>query len=422
MSALHVEREQGRVDLEAWEQAIRTAVLHAGARLLEGLLEQAGCGRRQEPLLDCAGRPMESIGVREKTLTTLLGPVRLRRSVFHSEHNGQTRAPLDETLGVEDTLFSPGARRFMARAGSRTSFLDASEDLALYAQIEVTPKQIQRVAESTGRQIEDWMCHQNAQPAPANHPPPAILYVSFDGTGIPMRKAELTASRGKAADGKARTREVKLGCVFTQTATDERGRPIRDPDSTTYVGAIESSELFGMRIYQEAERRAASRAGRLVVLSDGARYNKTIVATHFPGATHIIDLYHAREHLHELGRGLALQPAKLAHWTGLLDMGRISDLLHAIRGRLAQCPDAAEIWKSKLPYFEENAEAMRYGEFRRQGLFVGSGVIEAGCRTLIGQRLKESGMFWSLRGANAIIASRCCQFSNRFEDFWEAAI
>jgi hypothetical protein len=71
-------------------------------------------------------------------------------------------------------------------------------------------------------------------------------------------------------------------------------------------------------------------------------------------------------------------------------------------------------------YFQRNAERMRYPAFRRQGLFVGSGVVEAGCKTLIAARLKRSGMFWTVRGANAIIALRCCRFSGKFEDYWEA--
>jgi hypothetical protein len=62
---------------------------------------------------------------------------------------------------------------------------------------------------------------------------------------------------------------------------------------------------------------------------------------------------------------------------------------------------------------------MRYPKFRKQGLFVGSGVIEAGCKTVMGSRLKRSGMFWAVRGANAVIALRCCRYSRQFDDYWE---
>jgi hypothetical protein len=76
--------------------------------------------------------------------------------------------------------------------------------------------------------------------------------------------------------------------------------------------------------------------------------------------------------------------------------------------------------ETEANYFLRNADRMRYPQFRRQGLFIGSGVIEAGCKTVIAARLKRSGMFWTLRGANAIIALRCCRISGKFEDYWEA--
>ena len=426
MASLHKASDRGDFDLEAWEEAIRNAVLRYGASLLEGLLARTGCGRRDTPVLDAGGHPMHSIGVRQKTITTLLGEVTLRRSVFQDAAADHSRIPLDESLGVNGTTFSPGVRRFMARAGSRCSFVDASEDLLLYARLKVTPKQVQRVAEDVGRAVEDWNGAQAAARAreKVSATPVAILYVSFDGTGVPMRKSELQASKGKGADGKARTREVKLGCVFTQTGTDEDGRPVRDPDSTTYVGAIESSEFFGLRIYQEAVARRCEQADKIVILTDGARYNKTIAATHFPGAVHIIDLYHAREHLADLAKALSLEDAQQRAWRDLLDMGRIEDILEQANSRIVGLSPAshqADELRKGLGYFKENAELMRYAEFRLAGYFVGSGVVEAGCRTVIGQRLKHSGMFWSLRGANAIIASRCCQLSGRFEDFWEDA-
>jgi len=426
MASLHKARDLGDFDLEAWEEAIRNAVLRYGASLLEGLLAKAGCGRRKAPVLDASGQPMHSIGVRQKTITTLLGEVTLRRSVFEDAGGTHTRTPLDESLGVNGTSFSPGVRRFMARAGSRCSFVDASEDLLIYARLKVTPKQVQRVAEDVGRAVEDWNGRQaaaTASPEESAAPVP-ILYVSFDGTGVPMRKSELNASKGKGPDGKARTREVKLGCVFTQTETDEEGWPLRDPDSTTYVGAIESSELFGLRIYQEAVRRGCQQAEKIVVLTDGARYNKTIASTHFPGAVHIIDLYHGREHLADLAKTLGIDDAGLTAWRDLLDMGRVEDILDQANSRIAGLsPGTAQADERRkgLGYFQENAGLMRYAQFRLAGYFVGSGVVEAGCRTVIGERLKRSGMFWSLRGANAIIASRCCQISGRFEDFWEDA-
>ena len=91
----------------------------------------------------------------------------------------------------------------------------------------------------------------------------------------------------------------------------------------------------------------------------------------------------------------------------------------ALRSLQHPHPEIAERIRTEAEYFEKNAERMRYPQFRRQHLFVGSGVIEAGCKTVIGSRLKRSGMFWRVRGANAIIALRCCHLNGWFESYWE---
>jgi len=312
----------------------------------------------------------------------------------------------------------------MARAGSRTSFVDAEQDLQTYTGLTLDRRDIERVAENIGRQIDVWQARENQQllkTPPLKAPPIPILYVSCDCTAIPMRRKGLRGRKGKGPDGKAKGREVKLGCVFTQTATDVEGYPVRDEASTTYVGAIESSTLFGERLYAEAMRRGVNHAQKLVALTDGAAYNRTIIQQHFPDAIHIIDLYHAREHLHDLHQMLAQDdPRRLKRWLKWLDVGRVTTLINDARRLLPRSGVRRKKALKEIGYFSKNTHAMRYAHFRTQGLFIGSGVIEAGCRTLIGKRLKQSGMFWSLRGANAIIASRCCQFSDRFEDFWES--
>ena len=134
--------------------------------------------------------------------------------------------------------------------------------------------------------------------------PIPILYVQMDGTGVPVVKKETVGRQGKTEGQPAHTREAKLGCVFTQTTWDEEGYPIRDPDSTTYTGAIETAEEFGKRIYLEAWKRGWSRAEKKVVMGDGAEWIWNLAEQHFPGAIQIVDLYHARQHLWELARKL----------------------------------------------------------------------------------------------------------------------
>jgi hypothetical protein len=127
------------------------------------------------------------------------------------------------------------------------------------------------------------------------------IYIQMDGTGLPMVARETQGRKGKAEDGRAHTREAKLGCVFTQTTTDDEGRPVRDEQSTTYTGAIETAAEFSRRIYTEAHQRGWSRAQFKVVMGDGADWIWNICKEQFPGAIEIVDLYHARQHLWDLG-------------------------------------------------------------------------------------------------------------------------
>jgi len=252
-----------------------------------------------------------------------------------------------------------------------------------------------------------------------------VLYIQFDGTGVPVVKKETVGRPGKAEGQPAHTREAKLGCVFTQTTWDQDGYAIRDPDSTTYVGAIETAEEFGKRIYLEAWKRGWSRAEKRVVMGDGAEWIWNLADQYFPGATQIVDLYHARQHLWDLARKLHPHDERdQRRWMmvhqDLLDNCKIKKLVASLRSTQTPSTELAEKLRSEAQYFRRNARRMRYPKFRRQHLFVGTGVIEAGCKTLIGSRCKQSGMFWTVRGANAILALRCCQFNGELENYWEA--
>jgi len=298
------------------------------------------------------------------------------------------------------------------------------------AGLEVTTKAVERTAEAIGGDIAQGEHREVHRAVQLDLPvvigkPVRTLYVQMDGTGVPVVKKETVGRQGKTDGQPAHTREAKLGCVFTQTTTDEKGRPIRDPDSTTYTGAIETAEEFGRRIYLEAWNRGWEHAQNKVVMGDGAEWIWNLAEQHFPGAVQIVDLYHARQHLWELIRKLhphdpASQKAWMKiHQKRLLDKGKIEKLVNALRAIRPAHPEVAEQIRIEADYFERNKERMRYPKFRRQHLFVGSGVIEAGCKTVIGSCLKQSGMFWTLRGANAILALRCCHLNGRFEAYWE---
>jgi hypothetical protein len=212
----------------------------------------------------------------------------------------------------------------------------------------------------------------------------------MDGTGVPVVKRETSDRRGKDG-GQAKTREAKLGCIFTQTGVDKEGRPIRDELSTSYVGAIETADDFASRLYKEAKRRGLDRAGEVCVIGDGALWIWNIADEQFHGACQIVDLYHAREHYWAVARRCFKSKDEQNKWAEdrrlELNNGNVEGIIKAIEA-LRSLPDYdKELCEREIGYFEKNKERMRYADFKRRKLFVGSGVMEAGCRTIVAQRL-----------------------------------
>ena len=239
-----------------------------------------------------------------------------------------------------------------------------------------------------------------------------------------MTGKELQGRKGKQPDGSAKTREAKLGCIFTQHHVDEKGRPWRDLDSTTYVAGFEKAGDFGHRIHREAVRRKVFQAQKLILIADGAPWIWELARTLFPQAVQILDFYHASQHLKLLAE--AIHPtdapevtATLERWQQCLKQDQLDQV---IAEAIAQSPRQGPRKKSadqQLAYLETNRHRMQYGTFQKRGWFIGSGVVEAGCKTVIGQRLKQSGMFWSIQGAQNVLALRCATSSRRFDEAWD---
>ena len=173
-----------------------------------------------------------------------------------------------------------------------------------------------------------------------------------------------------------KTREAKLGCVFTQTRLDDQGRPQRDDQSTTYVAAIETAEELWSRIYAEAVRCGLKRAQCVVVLGDGAVWIRN--TAQFPGAQQIVDLYHSREHRSDVDKIVYGPASSTANdWAAgrieQLDAGNIESVLTALRRLSPRDPKVRKEVRKAVTYFQGNMERMRYAQFRSEGLFVGSG-------------------------------------------------
>jgi hypothetical protein len=393
-----------------WEQMFRDALLATGRQLFEPMLQQRidQIDRAYQP-----GPKYRFMGRRPLILATLFGDVRIQRD-YYVVAGDSGHCPADATLGLEGSA-TPALARLITRAAAQQPYGAASRDLAEYGAIEVDERQIQRVVQRISPDVEPWLAR-----LPSSSLALPVLYVSCDGTGTPMRREELVGRKGKQADGSAKTREVKLGAVFTQHRVDDEGRPIRDHESTTYVASYAPAADFSLLLRAEARRRGVGSAAQVVFLSDGAAWAEEIGAECFTGCVSILDFYHACERLHELAEALDPTQAKarLSRWKRLLFRDRIGTVIEQARAWQGQRSADPETVAEHLGFLERHQHRMRYGSYRRQGWFIGSGVVEAGCKTVVGKRLKQSGMFWSEPGATGVLNFRTILLSRRFDDFW----
>jgi hypothetical protein len=366
-------RRLGHLDLEASEMAIRVAMHQMGGVLLEKLLNSDGRGYRGAHL-DCGhGHAAEFVGYRDKQILTVLSSVDVQRAYYHCPGCQSGLVPKDQELDVVGSCLSPGVRRMMGRVGAKEPFAQGRADLEELAGVVVPTKQVERVSALLGVQVEAF-CQREREAILSGkvtplQPAAPILYIAIDATGVPVVPRETAGRRGKDATGRAKTRDAKIGCVFTQTQQDEEGYPIRDEDSTTYVGSIETAEDFGPRIHAEAVRRGLRQAQKVVVLGDGAPWIWGIAAQYFPWAIEIVDLYHAREHLANLGKAVYGPTGAQAHqWaaarSGQLDDGDVEAVVTSMKRLRPRQSSVREEVRKAIDYFQTNKERMRYAKFR----------------------------------------------------------
>lgn len=398
------------------ELLVRTAVFQSANELVGWLLQQAA------QRIDTVYQPKPGeVRKGRVTLQTqgIFGSFRLTRDYYYHAGKQQGHYPADDALGLEGSYTPALAKLICLEGADEPTYLKAERHLEKTGGITVSARQIQRVIQRVGSAAQNWQERQ-AQPGPCDAP---ILYASGDGTGVPMMAQELKGRRGKQADGTAKTRQVYLGCVFTQHRTDEKGHPVRDYESTTYVSTFKPIADFGSLLRQEAIRRGMGSAGQVVLLIDGAKGLENMGKDSFHDAVQIVDFYHAVEHA-----GLVLAALigkehpdykdRQRRWAKRLLKDKVEILIKETRQECAGKAHAAAVEQS-LGYFARNVPRMQYGTFRAKGYFIGSGVVEAGCKTIIGGRCKQSGMFWSESGAQTILALRCIHSSRRLEEFWK---
>ncbi|MDR2728793.1 MAG: ISKra4 family transposase [Chitinispirillales bacterium] len=402
------------------EESFREAALICGKVALSKFLSEMP---EETPICPVCGLKMRNLGHREKQIVTLLGSCDYSRNYYGCDC-GKHAIPKDDALNVSGTKFTQTVKRVTAQIAASDSFRDTSANLKYLCGIEVSAKEAERIAEDVGAEIiavkQEEIAYSLTELNPAEPETPIeILYIEYDGTGVPVRKQELAGVKGKQPDGTAKTREMKTGCIFTQSGLNDDGKPVRDEESTTYFSQIAQAEDFGKLLYSEAVKYGVDYAKQVVVIGDGAKWIWNLANDNFPNAIQIIDLYHAKEHVFDLLRFIISDTAELYTQKNqlykLLENGDIDGLTARFLKLPASTEEQRERVRIESNYFTQNKERMQYQDFNSKGFFVGSGVIEAACKNVIGKRLKQSGMMWSVAGANKIAALRCSVMSGEFE-------
>jgi len=396
---------------------LRTALFKSGNALMECLLQKSA----DQIDADYQAKPGQHYkGPDELDVSTIFGGFVIYRNYWYDPKKKQGHFPVDCALALE-AGHTPALTRLVCLEGiDEPSFEKAQEHLRETGGIEISSRQIQRLVQRVGPGAKKWP-EREGRPEPCDAP---IMYASGDGSGVTMRPEELVGRKGKQTDGSAKTRLAYLGCIFTQHQRDEKGHPIRDHNSTTYISSFGTSEDFGLLLRKEGQRRGSGTAGKIILLIDGAASLEKLGEINFANCLQIVDFYHALEHLKELlealwGKGHRDFKMHYSRWKKLLLKDGVQKIINQARQWNISPASDQEVEKA-LGYFVRNIKRMQYGTFRKAGYFIGSGVIEAGCKTVIGSRCKQSGMRWSEKGAENVIALRCVRSSRQWDNFWKS--
>lgn len=369
----------------------------AGEASYEGSSRPCGCGRKSK-----------FIDYRKRDLGTLCGVVAVKRAYYWCGHCKTGAIPWDAQHGLTDRLWTPGAKATVAEVVARLPYGEATELLGRLTPLRVEESSAEyiagevgeRVRDSEGDRIDRYLSGLVELPTERA---PERLYVAMDGS-----KAHIDGSWG----------EVKTGAIY-EAAEGADGVDTSGPKR--YVSAHEPAQRFGERLYMAAAECGVAQAAEVVLIGDGAEWIWNLAEHHYPGATQIVDYWHACQHIHDLakvcyGEG-SLQGQRWArdHCQRLQEKGP-APLLRALKRRKPKTSEEAEAIREERGYFTNNQQRMQYPQFRQRGLMIGSGPVEAACKVVVGHRLKRAGMRWKHPGADAILALRCLVLNRQYDD------
>ena len=358
----------------------------------------------------------------------LFGKIEVQRSVYQA--NGEkTLCPLEVNAGILHHHLTPVAAEFVAYSTAhmvpaeladfcrRWQYLQPSETV-----IKLAAGEVGEMAELLQEEYEETIRKDDVVPKGTE-----VVTVSRDGTNVNIRKEGWRQAQVGAI--------ARYGAITEVQDEGEEDHLWRERLGTVYLGQMpeESTPSFNAKFEREVEHTLAnvSRDCRIACLADGARGIWTYFETHprLKDAIHINDFHHAADHLSDVSDALFWQGTQEAQkwfkkYRRILKRakGGVDKVIRSIRyygeRQRIRSPERLQAVEDELGFFTRNRSRMQYAEYRRQGLPIGSGVVEAACKTLVGQRLKRAGMRWSIEGGQTIINLRAVVLSKRWDAFW----
>jgi len=399
-----------------------------------------------------------SAGARSRDVMTLFGRVTLEnRAYFYNPATKTGRYPLDEALGLVRGCTPALCKEALAYA-AHEAYDTAAELFAKAYTKDLTADILKELVRDLGPRAAQFEDGPAGNGAPADGAAPECVVHQVDGTGVPMRKKELRGVKGRNG-AKATTREAKLGVMFAvkssppdkagaargaegaQNPGAERGEKRgggaaggtlpegreRDKPSTRHLATLARTEAFGEKFRSCALRRYPVPAKVQLYIGDGAPWVWKLRRTQFPQAVEILDFFHATQYLEPLldlwGLDEKKRGATREKWQEWLLAGQVGRLIEACEARAAEASAGkAAAWKKALRYYKNNKGRMKYDEYLAKGWFIGSGVVESACRTVVGERFKRAGMRWSRKGAEALFPFRAALISKNYDELWDFII
>ena len=425
---------------------LREAALEAGRLGLERWAEKnrSDCGAANAPRCEHCGGGMRYLGRERSPTETALGGIRLAMGRYGCVACGASARPRAARMDIEGSM-TPTARRMASELGSVCCHAEADRLLNVVGGVNFGAKRVERTTRLVGDDLEAWRTEWlsgsitvfggggaasndasfDGAPVRKSLKEGQVLCVGLDGAGVPALPSETAGRKGKDG-GRATTREAKVGAIRVAEPDGEGGMRLAE-DSAWHFAAIESAaddargdSPVARRLLRELAALGFAPEDVGVALGDGADWLRRLYKEWFPNAVRIVDFFHAAEYLWAAAQGRHRNDPKAAkRWAEKqcrrLEAGRMDDVLAALRRPGAGAEERAKA----IRYLSERRGRMRYDEYRSLGLPIGSGRVEAACKTVVGRRMKCTGMRWTVAGANPVLWVRCARLSGWFDDYWE---